>query len=168
MLLRGINVGGHNRVAMAELRSLMVELGFDDVASYIQSGNVAFNAVKPPDSGHLAEHIAEAFHVDVPVVVLPRSLVETIGDRSPFGDVDIDEKFIHIMFLDAEPNERLAAEFPHDRYLPDKVQIDGRAAHILYPNGSGRSKLTIGVVERALQVTATGRNLKTVRQLATL
>lgn len=167
-LLRGVNVGGGNRLPMADFRASVESLGYTDVASYIQSGNFVFRSDE--DEGTIVERLrgvlAEGHALSVPVVVRSgRDLVNAI-ERHPFVGTGIDPKLLHVAFLDRAPER--PHELDAERWLPDRWAVDGRELFLAYPNGSGRSKMTIEQFERPWGVTATARNLNTVRKLADL
>lgn len=172
-LLRGINVGGANRLPMANLRETMQVLGFENVATYIQSGNVVFDTSAPDTSGEMAlavrirEAMVERHGVDVPVVLRSADELLRIVTVHPAAESGIDPKLLHVLFLDREPCDTGEAIDPQ-RYEPDHWTVTGREVYVTYPNGSARSKLTIDVFERALGVAATARNLNTVRKLAAM
>lgn len=176
-LLRGINVGGHNTLPMAELRTTIAELGFEHVVTHIQSGNVVFDAVVSPAPSSaagsvLGDRIAGAISARhglvVPVVVRSAAQLVRIADAHPHAPSGVDPTLLHVLFLDRTPEPEAADSIERERYLPDSWTLDGAEIYVSYPNGSGRSKLTIQVFERALGVTATARNLNTVRRLAEL
>ena len=168
LLLRGVNVGGRNRVPMDRLRGVLTDLGYDDVDTYIQSGNVAFDAPSRPDPGHLSALLGRELGCLVPAVVLARSELVEVLERNPFGSLETDPKLLHVLFFSHEPDADDVARLDHRRYAPDRFEITGRAAYVHFPNGSARSKLTIDVFERGLDVTATGRNLRTALRLVGL
>lgn len=169
-LLRGINVGGGNRLPMAELRATAESLGWTDVATYIQSGNLVFAA--EGDELELAETLARALRdrhgLGVPVVVRAAADVERIAAAHPSADSGIDPKFLHVLVLDRAPDPSDVGAVDPDAHAPDTWTLDGREVYVTYPNGSGRSTLTIDVFERAWGVTATARNLNSMRKLVEL
>ena len=165
-LLRGINVGGRNRVPMAELRELFEQAGLGSVSSYIQSGNVLFTseaADRDELSRQLEEAVRETFAVSSPVVLRTAAELARIADSPPFGP---DTSQTHVAFLDREPSEpgALAAFDP----APDRFEVAGTEVYLLYPNGVHGSRLTGALLERRLGVTATLRNWRTVAKLADL
>ncbi len=174
VLLRGVNVGGGNQVAMPALRASCEAAGFSDVASYIQSGNLVVGggdggATGGDGEAAVAERMRSLLVAEhglrVPVVVRSATEWATVAERHPGLDSGVDSKFLHVQFLDrAAPPERTGVD--PARFLPDTFTVAGRHVYLTYPNGSGRSKLTIEVFERAFGVTATARNLNTVRALA--
>lgn len=167
-LLRGINVSGANRVPMAELRALCAELGWGDVGTYIQSGNVVFRSVGA--AAHLEEElegaIAERFGLRIPVIV--RSLPEWEGylEGNPFPAAAAEEpNRLMLVLCKSPPRASAAAELTGRATLGESVHARGDAVWIHYPQGSGRSKVVAGVLDRALGSPATSRNWNTVQKL---
>ncbi len=173
-LLRGINVGGRNVLAMADLRAAMRELGFDNVATYIQSGNVVFDVAgaAAQDESALADRIAAAIAerdgLSVRVVLRTVAELTQAAAGHPDADSGIDSKLLHVAFLDAAPSAAAMAALDPRPYEPDGWTVVGRDVYVRYPNGSARSRLTLDVFERAFGVTATARNVNTVRKLVEL
>ena len=171
-LLRGVNVGGANRLPMAELRSTMAQLGFESVATYIQSGNVAFDASDELGEAILVDTIRSAIDerhgLTTPVVVRTAHELDLIVAAHRSVDNELDPKLVHVLFLDRPPAASVVGPLDPASFQPDSWTIDGRQISVRYPHGSARSKLTIEVFERAWAVTATARNLNTVRKLADL
>ena len=167
-LLRGINVGGRHSVPMADLRACCAALGLSDVSTYIQSGNIVFSSAEDPGelTVTLAEGLEAQFGFAIPVMIRDAAQIEAVATAHPFSELQLEEKFLHVMFLGGEPDEASVAAFDVARYAPDELAVRGREAYLAYPNGSGRSKLTIDAVERALNTDATARNWRTVRKLA--
>jgi len=169
-LLRGINVGGHHQVPMAELRAACDAIGLRDVATYIQSGNVVFTS---PSSERelvstLAAGLADRFGFTIPVIVRDAAALAAAAEAHPLSPLDIEEKLLHVAFMAEAPDAEAISGFDLTRYAPDDVVVRGREAYIAYPNGSGRSKLTLDVIERALGTTGTARNWRTVQKLVAL
>jgi uncharacterized protein (DUF1697 family) len=169
-LLRGINVGRTNRLPMADLRSTIESLGCRDVTTYIQSGNVVFEASDELDESTLASLIgravADRHGLDVPIVLRTAAEIVHIAGAHPDATSGIDPKLLHVLLLDRPPSNDLREAIDPGPYQPDGWTVDGRQIYVRYPNGSARSKLTIDVFEQAFDVTATARNLNTVRKLA--
>jgi uncharacterized protein (DUF1697 family) len=169
-LLRGVNVGGGNQIGMPALRASCAEHGFQRVATYIQSGNLVFDA--DGDEASVTERLRgllrERHGLEVPVVVRGVKEMDKLADRHPGLALGIAPKFLHIHFLDKRVKAADADRVDPDRFAPDTFEIDGREVYVTYPNGSGRSKLTIEVFERAFGVVATGRNLNTVNAMIRL
>lgn len=167
-LLRGVNVGGGNRLPMADLRSSVTALGYHHVTSYIQSGNLVFDSDDGEETvvARLGSVLAERHGLTVPVIVRSGDALAAALDRHPFVSTRIESKFLHVAFLDRRPTSTHRPDA--DRWAPDRWALDGRELFLAYPDGSGRSKMTIEQFERPWGVTATARNLNTVAKLAEL
>jgi len=167
-LLRGINVGGRKKVAMGDLRSTLSALGYEDVETYLQSGNAFFSA-PGSDPAALARQIEEALKsaLDMDVKVLVRTPADLAGvvEANPFPDSTAEPSKLHVAFLSATPDAAKVAELDSRRFEPDELRVGERAVYVWYPNGAGRSKLTNDVLERKLGVTSTTRNWNTVLKL---
>lgn len=170
-LLRGINVGGHNRLPMADLRDTASALGWSDVATYIQSGNLIFDSDDDDVARH-ASRLAAALKSDrglsVPVLVRPAGHVRAAAERHPKAESGIDPKFLHVVFLSEAPGAAAFDGVDAERFAPDGWALDGSEIYTYYPQGSARSKLTIDVFEKAAGVTGTARNLSSLRRLVDL
>ncbi len=160
-LLRGINVGGHNKLPMAELRALCEELGFRDVKTYIQSGNVAFDGEGDVASA-LRAGIAERFGLTVPVVVRTREQVVAARQANPF---EVHDKLLHLAFLDRAVDGR---GLDPDRSPGDVFAVSGDVIYVRYGTSSHKSKLTLKWFEKQLGCVGTGRNWRTVGKLLDL
>lgn len=166
-LFRGLNVGGHNRVPMAELRSVVESLGFDAVSSVIQSGNVCFDATGDTTeiAGSIRGAVADAFAVDVPVLLRTAAEIAAVLAHHPFPVGEIEPKLHHVLFL-ADPPPPDAVERIGDHTPSSEYAVIGSEVHVRYPGGSARATLGVDVVDRALATTATARNLPTVEKIA--
>jgi uncharacterized protein (DUF1697 family) len=172
-LLRGINVGGHNRVPMPELRALMTELGHTDVATYIQSGNAVFTSDET-DTTKLADQleqaIADRLGVNCGVVVITQAELQQVIDDNPFPAED-NPKFLHAVFRRAKLTEAEqakvteAAERAQAKGCHDEAVIVGRTMFLHTPNGLGRSELSAQLARTAASKTGTARNWATVHKL---
>lgn len=169
-LLRGINVGGHHKLPMADLRAAFEAFGATEVATYIQSGNVVFasDASEAELAAALAEMLTERFGFTVPIVLRNAAEFSAAAEDHPHAHLNVEDKLLHVAFLADAPSAETIAAFDLDRYAPDQLLVHGREAYIAYPDGSGRSKLTLDVVERALGTQATARNWRTVQKLVEL
>jgi uncharacterized protein (DUF1697 family) len=164
-LLRGVNVGGSGRVPMKELRELFELLGFEDVRTLIQSGNVIFRAAKMPSPSTLQAAIAERFQITSPVVLRTSSELVKIIRNDPFGDAD--QAFLHVGFMVAPvPAPELAA-LDVERFAPEQIVASGTEVYFHLPRGIGNSKLA-SYVNRRLGGSMTIRNWNTVTTLAEL
>jgi uncharacterized protein (DUF1697 family) len=168
--LRGVNVGGGNKIGMPALRASCEEHGLERVATYIQSGNLVFDADgnEATVTKAVRDVLGDRHGLQVPVVVREVNEMDKLADRHPGLALGIEPKYLHIHFLDKRVKAADAGNVDPSRFVPDSFEIDGREIYVTYPNGSGRSKLTIEVFERAFGVVATGRNLNTVNALIEL
>lgn len=169
-LLRGINVGGHNRVAMAELRDLASARGLDNPRTYAQSGNLVFETALDEQGvvGMLEPALRDLFGFEIPVVTRSSTELAKTGWAHPFSDLGLDERLLQVAFLDRVPTHGVDVALDAHDYLPDRFTGRGREIYLAYPNGSGRSKLNQGMLERRLGVRATVRNWRTISQLIAL
>jgi uncharacterized protein (DUF1697 family) len=164
-LLRGVNVGGKGRVSMQELRELFESLGFEDVRTLIQSGNVIFRSASTPSAGILEDAIAERFQVTSPVVLRTSPQLAEIIRSHPFSDVD--RAHLHVGFMVEAISEEAVAAFDVDRFAPERIAASGTEMYFCLPGGMGSSKLA-SYVSRRLGGSTTVRNWNTVTTLATL
>ena len=172
-LLRGINVGGHNRVPMPELRALMTDLGHTDVATYIQSGNAVFTS-QETDTVTLADQLGQAIagqlNVSCGVVVITRDELEQVIADNPFPAED-NPKAVHAVFRRAELTSAEqakvaeAAERAKAKGCQDEAVIVGRTMFLHTPDGLGRSELSAQLARTAASKTGTARNWATVHKL---
>lgn len=169
-LLRAINVAGHNMVAMADLRTLLTGLGFADVRSLLQSGNLTFRGDSRP--GRSLERLLETearkrLGLDTEFLVRTAAEWKTLVARNPFPkQAERDPARLLVMFLKTAPAAGAVAALRSVIPGRERVESDGRHAYIVYPDGIGRSRLTGNLVEKRLGVRATGRNWNTVLRLA--
>lgn len=164
-LLRGINVGGRNKLAMADLRGLMTDLGLDDVRTYVQSGNVVFST-KRRGVKALGDDISTAIEAHAgfrpDVHVLTASAFTRIADADPFADEV--GKTHHVVFLAQAAGKPAAAKIEALRAPSERVELTKDALYLHAPDGVARSKL-VASLDRALGVSATARNGRTVDAL---
>jgi uncharacterized protein (DUF1697 family) len=169
-LLRGINVGRQKRVRMEDLRTLMRELGAEDVRTHLQSGNVVFKSQekRARQVAAIEKGIRESLGLDVTVVLRTnRQLAKVVGGN-PFLRSGIDPAKLHVAFLGAAPRPARLAELDRKRFEPDELEVVGQEVYLHYPNGYGKTKLSNTALERQLAVAATTRNWRTVTRLAEL
>jgi len=180
-LLRGINVGGNRKVAMADLRAVVGELGHTDVSTYIQSGNVLFTAAADEDTAAMAQALAAAIAAKVgvgaPVVVITRDELSRIVDGNPFP-AEPEPRRVHAVMLSELPGRDLldkldaAAAASDAKGARDSVRVAGRALYLHTPDGFGNSELADTVIKIVNSpkagVTGTARNWGTVTKLLAL
>ena len=168
-LLRGVNVGGHKKVPMAELRELLTKSGLENVKTYIQSGNVVFqssiNDIKTLEV-KIKTSVLDHFDFDVSVMVRSREQLHTIFENCPFPE----EKKVSSYFaiLSDIPDEDLVKEAYKKTYENEEYIILKDALYFYYANGYGNAKFSLNFFERKLEVNATSRNYKTMVKLLSL
>jgi uncharacterized protein (DUF1697 family) len=173
-MLRAVNLGGHNKIKMEALRALYESLKFEDVATFIQSGNVVFRT-KEQDLGKVCKKIGDGIEKTFgfrPNVIL-RTAEEMRGviARNPFADrKEVEPNRLLVWFLTSEPDaearkKALAVAAGVKEANPEELRMDGREIYIYFPNGMARPKLSMPAVERALKVSGTGRNWNSVLKL---
>jgi uncharacterized protein (DUF1697 family) len=169
-LLRGINVGPHQRIAMPALRELLTGLGYGDVVTYVQSGNVVLTSRVSAArlERDLEEQIAEGLGVRAPVVVRTRDELAAIAAANPFADTITDPKRLQVTFLSTEAPAGLADAVEAAAVAPEQVAVRGREVYAWHPDGIQRSKLAALLAGKRLGVTATARNWNTVTKLLEL
>jgi uncharacterized protein (DUF1697 family) len=171
VLLRGVNVGGHNKVPMARLRELAREIGYTDVATYVQSGNLVVTAAtkKPAEiETAVADALRRDLGVDVSVMVRSRDELAAVIDANPLGDIADDPKRLLVNFLSAQPSAASLDALDRDEFLPERFEIGDRCVYQWFPEGVGRSKMVGAPWDRRLGTAGTGRNWRTVTTLLDL
>lgn len=170
LLLRAVNVSGRNLVPMARLREVLAsETDLVGVSTYIASGNIICD--EPADSvascARVREVIASEFGVDTPVIARTHDELTASLDAQPFGGGV--EKLVHAMFLEGAPSSDALVTL-HQRLRPgEELALVGRDLWIVYgENGVHATKLTKAILDKALGVAGTARNLRTTRKLAEL
>jgi uncharacterized protein (DUF1697 family) len=168
--LRGINVGGHNRIAMADLRALVTDLGYTDVTTHLQSGNVLYTAKASPVKAAEAMSAAIEATLGLRIAVVCRTrdeLAATVAN-DPMGSRAHDPARYLIVFLDKAPTaealERLAAVDAGS----DVLTLVGRDLYVWMPDSIHKSKISAALARNVLKVTWTGRNWNTVTKVAEL
>lgn len=168
-LLRGINVGGNKMIAMADLRALLTKLGFADVRSLLQSGNLVFRADRrtPAQLEALLEAETEKrLGVQADVFVRTASEWAEVVAGNPFAEeAKRDPGHLIVMFLRKAGDVKAVQDAIVGR---ETVRGSGRHLYITYPDGQGTSKLTNAVIEKKLGTRGTARNWNTVMKLAAL
>jgi len=167
-LLRGINVGGKNKLPMKDLTEIFVGAGCIDVRTYIQSGNVIFRAATDVSAGlpaKITAEIAKRFGYSVPLVLRTAGEIAGVLSNNPFliPGVALDE--LHVLFLADVPDRRRVEDLDPNRSPPDAFAVRGQEVYLRLPNGVARSKLTNAYFDSKLATTSTGRNWRTVTKL---
>jgi uncharacterized protein (DUF1697 family) len=167
LLLRGINIGPHKRVAMPELRALLGDAGFEDVRTYVQSGNVVLRGDGSASevAARVEGLIAERFGFPVDVIGRTADELAEVVARNPLADVAVDPKRYQVSFLEAEPDPAALERIAAFRAEPERLVAIGRELYAWHPDGIGRSKLWAKLGGNGLGVRATARNWTTVTTL---
>ncbi len=168
-LLRGVNVGGHNKLPMARLRELASAVGFTEVRTYIQSGNlVASTELDATAAGHLlTEAILTATGLRVPVIVRTARQWSDLIAANPFPSAVDPGRCIHVIFLPAPATEAVTT-FDASPFAPEEVVVAGSEVYLHLPEGMGRSKLAVAVNRVPELAAGTARNWNTVLRLGSL
>ena len=170
LLLRGINIGSRNRVAMPELRQLLAAAGFDDVRTYLQSGNVVLASTLKPDEvvRTVKRLVAKELGLEIAVVVRSRAQLAQVVKRNPLQKVAKDPKRYQVSFLSAKPTAAVVRRVEEAAVPPEQVVAIGREIYAWHPDTIARSRLWALLAGQTLGVTATARNWTTVEKLLEL
>ena len=170
VLLRGINLGSRNRIAMPKLRDVLEGAGFEDVATYVQSGNVVVSSGrKNEDVARECERlIAKHLGLEIDVVARTRAQLAKVVERNPLGEVATNPKRYQVTFLAGRAPSGLRAKLEAVRAQEEAFAVHGREIYAWHPAGVARSKLWALLAGRDLGVTATARNWTTVTKLLEL
>ncbi|MEV0270273.1 DUF1697 domain-containing protein [Hamadaea sp. NPDC050747] len=172
VLLRGINVGGSNKVAMADLRTLLEGLGFTNVKTLLQSGNAVFDAPKgTPEklAGQIEQALEERYGRVIGCVVVTRADLDRIVAANPLAGIADKPSYQLVTFLNGKPDAKLFADDDTAAYAPEVVLAGEREIHSWHPNGQANTKLTPGWWKKRLPgLVATARNWNTVLKLRDL
>jgi len=170
-LLRGINLSTHNRLPMTGLVSIFEQAGCQQVRTYIQSGNVIFEA-QPELARKIPNVISKAitrqFGLEIPLVTRTAAELRTIVRANPFQRSGADERVLHVAFLADSPDADRVAGLDPDRSPPDEYVVRGREIYLRCPNGVARTKLTNAYFDSRLATISTIRNWKTTLKLLEL
>jgi uncharacterized protein (DUF1697 family) len=169
-LLRGVNLGAHNKVPMADLRALFDDLGAADVETYVQSGNVVFKSADGAEklTRAIERKIRRDLGLSVTVLVLTRPQLAKVLGGNPFAKAKKEPSKLHVTFLAEKLARARVGKLDPERGKPDEFRLVGRQVYLHCPKGYGRTKLTNAYFEKQLGVTATSRNWKTVTKLGEL
>jgi uncharacterized protein (DUF1697 family) len=167
VLLRGVNLGPRNRIAMPELRESFADAGFDDARTYLQSGNVVLSSRASPERvARTCERLIEdRFGLDIDVVVRTRDELADIVGRDPLAHVATNPRRYQVTFLAAKPAADVIRRLTAAAVAPEQLVHIGRELYAWHPEGVGRSKLAARLSGPELGVTATARNWATVTKL---
>lgn len=166
-LLRGINVSGKNTIKMDALKEMFLDLGFIEIQTYIQSGNVIFseskNSSKSDLSKRISNKIKESFSLDVPVLILKNDDLKTIIELLPFSNFE--EKNIYITYLSEALKMIDYSKVLEKKSNSEEIHFTTNAIFLNCPNGYGDTKLSNNFLEKQFGIICTTRNLKTSKKI---
>ena len=168
-LLRAVNLAGHNKISMPVLRDVFVDLGCEDVVTYVQSGNVVFRSSTSASrmAATIESGIERALGLKLAVLLRTGRELARVVAANPYADRVDDPTKLHVTFLAVKPDAALVRTLPNDD-PSGEFRIVGREIFGYFPKGYGRTKLSKALFERKLKVAATTRNWRTVEKLAEL
>jgi uncharacterized protein (DUF1697 family) len=170
VLLRGINLGARNRVSMPKLRETLEDAGYDEVRTYLQSGNVVLTSTASAKkvARECEQLITDRFGLEIDVVVRTRNELAKVVERNPLGRVAKDPKRYQVSFLAAKPDPKVVRKLTEVAAPSEELVSIGRELYAWHPAGVARSKLWAQLAGKGLGVTATARNWTTVTKLLEL
>ena len=168
-MLRGVNLGPHNRLKMEELRALYESLKLRGAQSYVQSGNVIFRS-EEKDLVALGRQIEGAierkFGFRPPVILRTTAELREAIAKNPFAKRrDIEPSKLLVTFLDRDPGKEIREQVLKIDTAPEELRMEGREVYIYFPNGMARPKMRWAAIERVLKTQWTGRNWNSVRKM---
>jgi uncharacterized protein (DUF1697 family) len=166
-LLRGINIGPRNRIAMPALRDALTEAGFEDVRTYVQSGNIVLETKLKPAAleVEIERLIKQRFGLGIDVVARTRAELTEIVALNPLAKVAADPQRYQVAFLSATLAPEVVQKLEAAVVAPEQLAIEGREIYTWHAEGVARSKLWNAVASKGLGVKATARNWRTVTTL---
>lgn len=168
-ILRGINVSGHKIIKMDALKNMCINLGFNNVQTYIQSGNIVYKFQQTETNNlnkMISETILNTFGFEVPVITKSAEQLQEIIKNNPFTDETLhNPAFFHITFLSDSPDKSKIQLLDQAELKNDKFALIDRAIYLYCPDSYSSSKLSNSFIENKLKVKATTRNWKTVNEL---
>ena len=170
-LLRGINVSGHNMMKMEALKAMLENIGFQNVRTYLQSGNVFVDSEE--DAAKVGfiikQEIFKVFGHEAPTIVITKEDLELCFKNSPFlKEKDVDTKKLYVAFVSVALKSENINDLKISQFKPDEASIDGNRIFIKYAVGAGKTRFDQKYIEKKLNVTATIRNWNTVTNLLEL
>ncbi|WP_264551031.1 DUF1697 domain-containing protein [Flavobacterium sp. N2038] len=168
-LLRGINVSGHNMMKMEALKSMLENIGFQNVRTYLQSGNVFVDTEEESASKvgfMIKQEIFKVFGHEVPTVVITKKDLEACFSNNPFLKAkDVDTKKLYVAFISIALKKESINDLKISQFKPDEASIDENRIFIKYDIGAGKTRFDQKYIEKKLNVVATIRNWNTVTNL---
>lgn len=167
-LLRGINVSGHNMMKMEALKTMLENIGFQNVRTYLQSGNVFVDSEEEASKVGfiIKQEIFKVFGHEVPVIVITKEDLELCFANNPFlKEKDIDSKKLYVAFVSTLLKKENINDLKISQFKPDEASINGNRIFIKYAIGAGKTRLEGKYIEKKLNVIVTMRNWNTVTNL---
>ena len=170
VLLRAVNLGSTNTVAMPRLRDALTAAGFDDVVSYVQSGNVVVSSSLSAARVEAAVHdvIAAEFGLDIRVIVRSAAQLRKVVAGNPWPKAADDPARLVVVFLAGKPAKDALKDVDAAAYEPERFALAGTELYLWYVNGQGRSRFPAGFWEKRIGVPGTARNWNTVTKMLEL
>ena len=171
-LLRGINVSGHNMMKMDALKIMLENIGFQNVITYLQSGNVFVDTDEENASKvgfMIKQEIFKVFGHEVPTIVISKEDLELCFKNNPYlKEKDVDTKKLYVAFVSVALKSENINDLKISQFKPDEASIDGNRIFIKYAVGAGKTRFDQKYIEKKLNITATIRNWNTVTNLLNL
>ena len=169
-LLRGVNVGGRTKLAMADLREAAAACGYEHVRTYIQSGNLVFSTSTRTTSvvaEHLRKALAETTDLDPAVVVRTAKELRAVVEKNPYVERGEDPAHLHVVFTSGAAAKASLGSLDLARYAPEEASAVGPQLYLYLPSGLGRSRLAADLA-RQKGPPGTTRNWRTVSKLVAM
>jgi len=170
-LLRGINVSGHNMMKMEALKTMLENIGFQNVRTYLQSGNVFVDSEEDASKVGfmIKQEIFKVFGHEVPVIVITKEDLELCFTNNPYlKEKDVDTKKLYVAFVSMFLKKENINDLKISQFKPDEAHIDGNRVFIKYAVGAGKTRFDQKYIEKKLNLTATIRNWNTVTNLLSM
>ncbi|UUW07703.1 DUF1697 domain-containing protein [Flavobacterium plurextorum] len=167
-LLRGINVSGHNMMKMDALKIMLENIGFQNIRTYLQTGNVFVDSEEDASKVGfmIKQEIFKVFGHEVPTIVITKEDLELCFKNNPFlKEKDIDTKKLYVAFVSTQLKKENINDLKISQFKPDEASIDGNRIFIKYAVGAGKTRFDQKYIEKKLNITATIRNWNTVTNL---
>ena len=169
--LRGINVSGQKKIKMEDLKKLYLSLGYSDVQTYIQSGNVVFTSGKEERilEKEISDKISQSFGFDVEITIKTKEYLEKILSINPYRKLnDFNTKIMYFTLLKDEPEQNAIDKLKSDKPVNDTFEVIGKEIYVYCPDGYGRTVYSNNYFENKLKIKATTRNWNTITKMIEL
>jgi uncharacterized protein (DUF1697 family) len=169
IFLRAVNVSGKNIIKMAELKEKLISAGFQQVRTYIQSGNICLVSKSNVEQvlNQVKSLIKKEFGHDIDVFVLTENEIQEALDINPFSK-ELPPNKVFVTFMDRNPEKILIEDFKSLKLQPEEFHVTEKLFYFYLPDGMANSKLNNNFIEKKLKVKSTGRNLNTINKILNL